>query len=125
MSTSVAGQAHRSPWSKKILATEWGLGQIQVCRRGTLAGIPLRRAGRVHRHRVPFKYLWGLRMVNAKMSQSGKCLPLSLAITPERDRQESLKRQTYPRFSTYARLWAHPLRLRASSGAPHIRYTEA
>ena len=29
MSTSVAGQAHRSPWSKKILATEWGYGQIQ------------------------------------------------------------------------------------------------
>ena len=29
MSTSVAGQAHRSLWSKKILATEWGYGQIQ------------------------------------------------------------------------------------------------
>ncbi len=87
MSTSVAGQAHRRPWRKKILAAEEGLGQIQVCRRGTLAGIPLRRAGRVHRHRVPFKHLWGLRMVKAKMSESGKFLPPSLAITPERDRR--------------------------------------
>ncbi len=83
MSTSVAGQAHRSPWSKKIIATEWGLGQIQVCRRGTLAGIPLRRAGRVHRHRVPFKHLWGLRMIRQKCQKVGNVCRFPSPLLPK------------------------------------------
>ena len=74
MTTSVAGQAHR--WRKRIIATKWGYGQIQSVptagRYGYLVDAPVGAPTR-----VPFKHLWGLQMVTAKRSESGKYLPLA------------------------------------------------
>ena len=77
MTTNVAGQAHRSPRSKKILATEWGYGQIQGVPTAGRCGYLVKTSRSCAPTRVPFKHLWGLQMVNAKRSESGKCLPLS------------------------------------------------
>ena len=79
---SVAGQAHRRPWRKKIIATECGYGQIEVCRRRTLAGISLTSRSCAPT-RVPFKHLWGLQMIKAKESKWVMFAALPPPLPPE------------------------------------------
>ena len=86
MTTSVAGQAHRSPRSKKIIASEWGYGQIQGVLTPTVAGISLRPVGRVRGLWFPSSTCGGCRWSRQKGQKVGNVCRSPATATPGGDR---------------------------------------